>query len=144
MWARVSTLQRSPERADEAIRAEPIVFVSHFRIKSEKLEPFKQHASEISGLLEAEKPWTSAFLSYMDDEGRGVTIVHVFRDADAMDAHVQGADERASAAYEFMDPAGWEIYGKPNANVLEMLQRAAAASGVSLVVQPEHVGGFLR
>ena len=123
---------------------EPIVFVSHFRIKSEKLEAFKEHASEISGLLESDKPRTSAFLSYIDDEGRDVTIVHVFRDADAMDAHVQGADESARAAYEFMDPAGWEIYGKPNTNVLEMLQRAATASGVSLVVQPEHVSGFLR
>jgi quinol monooxygenase YgiN len=123
---------------------EPIVFVSHFRIKSGKLEAFKQHTSEMSRLLEADKPLTSAFLPYIDDEGQGVTIVHVFRDADAMDAHVQGADERARAAYEFMDPAGWEIYGKPNANVVEMLQRGAVASGVSLVVQPELVGGFLR
>jgi len=123
--------------------SEPIVFVSHFRIKEGKLEAFRQHTKETSPLLEAGKPRTSAFLPYLGDDGR-VTIVHVFADADAMDAHVQGADERSAAVYEFIDPDGWEIYGRPSADVLEMLNQGAMASGVHLETQPESIAGFLR
>jgi quinol monooxygenase YgiN len=123
--------------------SEPIVFVSHFRIKEGKLDAFRQHTKETSLLLEADKPRTSAFLPYASDDGR-VTIVHVFADADAMDAHVQGADERSEAVYEFIDPDGWEIYGRPSADVLQMLNRGATASGVHLVIQPDSIGGFLR
>ena len=57
--------------------SEPIVFVSHFRIKEGKLDAFRQHTKETSLLLEADKPRTSAFLPYASDDGR-VTIVHVF------------------------------------------------------------------
>jgi quinol monooxygenase YgiN len=123
--------------------SEPIVFVSHFRIRDGKLDAFKQHTSDISRLLEAEKPRTSAFLPYTSDDGE-VTFVHVFADADAMDAHVQGADERSKAVQEFLSPDGWEIYGKPSADVLRMLNQGATATGVSLAIQSESIGGFLR
>ena len=46
------------------------------------------------------------------------------------------------AAYEFLEPDGWEIYGKPSDEVVESMRGAAAASGVTLKLQPEHVAGF--
>jgi hypothetical protein len=81
-------------------------------------------------------------LVYLDDTGTNLSIVHVFADADAMDIHVQGAEERSKAAYDFMDPAGWEIYGTPSDAVLQMMGQAATSAGVASTVQPEHLGGF--
>lgn len=117
---------------------EPIVFISHFKVKQGKLDGFKQYFREGASVLEAEKPRTVAFLAYLNEKGTEATIVHVFPDAESMDLHVQGADERSAGAYEFMEPAGFDIYGTPSDHVLGMMREA------SLALQPQHLGGFLR
>jgi hypothetical protein len=123
---------------------EPIVFVSHFRIKEGKLDGLKQLSQEVLGTLEADKPRTTAQLAYLNDAGTEMSFVHVFADANAMDLHFQGAEERSGAAYEFMDPAGWEIYGTPSDAALQMMRQAATSADVALTVQSEYLGGFLR
>ncbi|HZB04113.1 MAG TPA: hypothetical protein VE737_07310 [Actinomycetota bacterium] len=123
---------------------EPIVFVSHFRIKDGKLDGLKQLFPEVLEMLEAEKPRTTAQLAYLDDAGTKVSIVHVFTDADTMDLHFRGAEERSRAAYEFMDPAGWEIYGTPSDAAMQMMRQAATSAAVALTVHSKYLGGFLR
>jgi hypothetical protein len=61
-----------------------------------------------------------------------------------MDAHFEGADERAAAAYQFLEPRGWEVYGTPSDRAMETLRQAATSAGASLTVLPEHLDGFLR
>jgi quinol monooxygenase YgiN len=122
---------------------DPIVFISRFRIKEGKLAGFKQFFADGEKLLQEEKPRTLLFLAYRDDNGQRMTIVHVFADADSMDLHVEGAEERSKEALEFLEPEGFEIYGSPSEDVMEMM-REAAASGSDLSVQPEYLGGFLR
>jgi hypothetical protein len=134
-------------RAEDGRRppmTEPIVFVSHFRVKEGRLDGLKQRSEEVFEMLEAEKPRTTAQLAYLDDSGTDVSFVHVFADADVMDLHFQGAQERSRAAYEFMDPAGWEIYGTPSDAALQMMQQAATSAGVALTVRSDYLGGFLR
>ena len=123
---------------------EPVVFVSHFRIKDGSLADLRRHAPETTRGLEEDKPRTSVFVTYISDDGGNASFIHVFVDADAMDAHIEGAMERSQAAYEFMEPAGWEIYGKPSEAAMQIFERAAAGAGVELRVEPEYLGGFLR
>jgi hypothetical protein len=61
-----------------------------------------------------------------------------------MDLHFEGAEERSAAAYEYLDPASWEIYGRPSKAVIEVMRRSAASTGVTLTVEPEYLAGFLR
>jgi hypothetical protein len=124
--------------------SEPVVFISHFEIRRGSLEALKQLSTEIGSAILAEKPRTVAYLMYLDDAGTEMTVVHCFPDADSMDLHFEGADERSAAAYEYLEPRGWEIYGAPNHQALEMLRQGAEAAGVTLTVQPEPLGGFLR
>ena len=124
--------------------AQPIVFISHFTVKAGKLDRLKQLARDVAERLEAEKPQTALFLEYLTDQGTRMTFVHVFADAEAMDRHVEGAEERSKAAFEFMDPAGWEIYGQPSNAVLDSIRRAATSAGVPLIHQPEYLAGFAR
>lgn len=124
--------------------AEPIVFISHFKVKAGKLDGFRQAFQETIKLLGAEKPRTLAQIAYVNDSGTQLTIVHLFGDADAMDVHFQGADERSNAAYEFIEPDGFEIYGTPSNQVVASMRGEAAAAGVSLNIQPTHLGGFIR
>ena len=124
--------------------SEPIVFISHFLIKEGSLDAYRQLQREVAKALHAEKPRTLVFLTYVRHDGTRMTAVHVFADAESMDRHFEGADERTAAAYEFLVPDGWEIYGSPSTQVVDTMRDAAKASGVPLAVQAEHVAGFMR
>lgn len=123
---------------------EPIVFISHFRINERGLEPYKNLQREMLRQLEPQWPRTVAFLAYLAEDGSQLTIVHVFPDTNAMDAHFAGSDERSRSAYEFLVPDGWEIYGRGSQAAVATVQREAAAAGVRLTMQPELAAGFLR
>jgi hypothetical protein len=123
---------------------EPIMFISHFQIKDGAYVGFERLSLETTRDLESGKPRTLAFLTYLDDGRSRVSFVHVFADAQSMDAHFEGARERSSASSRFLVPAGWEIYGTPSAEALDTLREAASAGGVTLSVQPAYLTGFLR
>jgi hypothetical protein len=124
--------------------AEPITFISHFRVKEGKAEALRSMFAAGAAQLGVAKPRTAAFVGYLDKTGSLLTIVHLFPDAAAMDLHVEGAAERSQAAYELFEPAGWEIYGTPSPAALDMIRREAAEAGVSLTVAPDALGGFSR
>jgi quinol monooxygenase YgiN len=124
--------------------SEPIVFISHFRIKEGRFDALKQRALDTADDLQSEKPRTILFLSYVDEDRSTISFVHAFADADAMDLHIEGAGERSRAAFEFIEPIAWEIYGSPSTAALETMRQTATASGATLSVQPEYLAGFLR
>ena len=123
---------------------EPIVFISHFAVKEGALDELKRMSgAAVEGIREG-KPRTVLFLSYLDEQGGRISFLHAFPDADAMDQHIEGADDRAAAAYELIEPRGWEFYGKPSEQAIEGMRATAAKFGVPLTVEPEFNAGFLR
>lgn len=122
----------------------PIVFISHFRVVEGGLESIKRLSHDVTRSLKEEKPKTLVFLQYLDADAEGMTIIHAFGDAEAMDRHFEGAAERAAATTEFVRPDGWEIYGRPSDTALGQMQRSAASARVTLTLQPEYLDGFLR
>jgi quinol monooxygenase YgiN len=124
--------------------SEPVVFISHFAIKEGALDDLRRLSGEGVARIREEKPGTVLFLSYLDEGAGRISFLHAFPDADALDRHFEGADQRAAAAYELIEPRGWEFYGRPSKEVLETMQATAAKFGVALVVEPEFNGGFLR
>jgi quinol monooxygenase YgiN len=124
--------------------AHPIVFISHFTIKPGKVDDLKLLARDVATRLEAEKPQTLIYLTYLDDNRTHATFVHLFADAATMDLHFEGARERSEEAFELMTPIGWEVYGEPSAEALGTMQRAATSAGVPLTFHPEYLAGFVR
>lgn len=124
--------------------SEPIVFISHFRLRPGRLDDVRQLGHAVTARLELEKPRTAAFLFYVDEPAMQLTFVHVFADAESMDLHFEGSDQRSQAAYEFFEPVGWEIYGKPSDAALATMRNQATAAAVTLTVAAEYVAGFLR
>jgi len=61
-----------------------------------------------------------------------------------MDQHFEGSDQRSRAAYEFLRPAGWEVYGRPTDAAMAVVRQAAEAAGVSMTARPDLLAGFLR
>ena len=124
--------------------AGPIVFISHNRIKPGKLDELTAYAPQVADRIERDKPGTVVFLMYTADQGSDAHIVHVFPDAEAMQAHMEGLDERAAAAFEFIETTGYEIYGSPSDPVLETMRAYADRSAVPLTVYPDHMAGYVR
>ena len=123
---------------------EPIVFVSRFTVKEGRLDDYRRLQVDIAEQLRREKPHTLAYLHYLDDGGTRMTAIHVFADSEAMDIHFEGSDDRSLRAFEVLSPAGWEIYGRPSAEVMDAMRAAAASAEVSLTLNGEFVAGFIR
>ena len=122
----------------------PIVFISHSRVKDGALEGLRGFLAAGTPTLEADKQRTLAFLPYLSDDGTALSIVHVFADSGAFNAHLEGVSERSAAADRFIETIGYDIYGQPDAAVLDLLRAGATRSGATLKVDPEGVAGFLR
>ena len=123
--------------------SDPIVFISHNKIKQGKLESLREYSPKTIQLLQEQKPETVVFLSFASDDSSKVSFIHIFPDAEAMDAHFEGADERSKRASEFIESKSMEIYGSPSDSVREMLKRIAE-SGVEVSIDSDYLGGFLR
>ncbi len=124
--------------------SDPIVFVSHSRIKEGTLEGFKRLVNDVTASIEAEKPRTLAWLGYLNDEGARLTILHVFADPAAFDLHLQGVEDRSNAAADYMEIERFEVFGRPSEQAMNGLRQEASDGGIELVVKPDFVGGFLR
>ena len=119
------------------------MFISHFTVKAGKLDSLKLLAQEVAARMEAEKPHTLVYLDYLTDQGTQATFVHVFADPEAMDLHFEGADERSRAAFEYMDPNGWEVYGQPSEAASGTMRQMATSAGVPLTIHPDYMAGFV-
>ncbi|MCH8095251.1 MAG: hypothetical protein IIA51_08550 [Chloroflexi bacterium] len=111
--------------------SEPIVFVSRLKIKDSKLEAFKQASREIFEMMEASKPGTLVHLGFVNEDGTNISFIHVYPIAEAMDDHIGGVEDRATKALEFLDTIGYEIYGAPSGQVMQMMEQFAG-SGITL------------
>ena len=123
--------------------SEPIVFISHFKIKEGSLEDVKQLSENVSQFIEANKSGTAAFLQYTNAEGTELSILHVFPDADAFDKHLEGAGERSNKAFEVIIPTRREIYGLPSDQAMTILT-PPDGSGISMNQMPQSIGGYIR
>jgi quinol monooxygenase YgiN len=123
--------------------SEPIVYISHFKVKQGSYESWMQLTQKATEQLKANKPGTVAFLQFTDQDRTELSIIHVFPDAQSFDRHVEGAAERAKSAFEFLEPTSREVYGKPSEQVLSML-KPPQGSGIAFRYKPEPTGGFLR
>ncbi len=123
--------------------SKPIVYISHFRVKEGKLDSLIQLNQKVTEQIKTNKPGTVAFLQYLNEEGTELSIIHVFSDADSFDRHVAGVDERAKAAFEFVEPTRREVYGIPSDQVLAML-RPPDGSGITFQSMPQSMGGYIR
>jgi quinol monooxygenase YgiN len=120
-----------------------IVFISRNKIMEGKADEFRKHYRQSVPRIEAGKSGTLVQLAYENEDSTEVTIFRLFPGADAMDVHLKGANERSKRAYEFIEPVSIEIFGTPSSDTLDMLKKIAG-SGISVSVNPQFIGGFIR
>lgn len=122
---------------------DPIVFIIRHKIKEGRADEFKQHYLNSIPATLTGKPGTFAQLAYENKQSAEVTLVRVFPNVEALDFHLQGADQRTQKTYEYIEPNGIEIFGNPNPSTLEMIRKIAGV-GFVVIINPNYLGGFIR
>jgi hypothetical protein len=121
----------------------PVVFISRNRIKDGKVEEIREHYQSSVQPVQEGKPNTLLQLAFKNSESTEFTVIRVFRNPDALDMQIQGADQRSKKTYEYIEPTMIEIFGTPNPSTLEKMKQIAG-SGVEVKIDPDFLGGFIR
>lgn len=98
--------------------SEPIAFISHFTVKAGKRDDVTRLFQDVAECLKVGKPRTLVFLAYLNETGTQVSFLHVFADS--------------------------EVSGRPSQQALETMRQAATSAGVTLSVERDYLGGFIR
>ena len=122
---------------------DPIIFIGHHRVMEGQLENFREFYREKVKSIEADLPGTLVDVAYTTKDGAQVTMLHLFRDAEAMDLFFQGIGDRSKEGNQYLQPLSLEIYGTPSAKVLEILNQIEG-KGVSVSINPQIVGGYIH
>jgi hypothetical protein len=127
----------------EIAMSQPIVFITHFKVKDGTLAEVKQLSQNVSEYIQDNKPGTVAFLQFTNQEGTELSIIHMFPDAEAFDRHMEGAGERSNKALEYIVPTSREFYGLPSDGTMGMLT-PPDGSGITLDKMPQFIDGYIR
>jgi hypothetical protein len=124
--------------------AEPIVFISRWRIVEGRREAVEEMVVQAVGLIGSSKPRTSLYAAYEDETGEELRIVHAMADAAALADHFVGSEQRSASIEGMIQLMGFEVYGDAPADTVDQLRREAAAAGAELKILPRGIGGYLR
>ena len=96
--------------------------ISWNRIWQGNAEEFARHYLESIPPVEANTPGTMLQAAYTNKQETEAIILRVFKDGQAMDAHLESVDRRSYSAYEYIEPTAFEIYASPSAKALSMIR----------------------
>ena len=121
---------------------EPIIFISHQKVKQGKAEEYKQAYQEIGKWMEANKPHTAAHIAYINDDGTEASVVHIFPNIEAMEEHMQNLGDVGAKAFALMEIVGFDVYGTPSKMVLDSMLRMIP--GAKVTMKAQSAGGYIR
>jgi hypothetical protein len=125
--------------------AEPIVFISRWRIRQGKRAGLETMFAQGVGFIGSTKPRTALFAAYLDEAGEELRFVHAVPDAAALTDHFEGSEERSASVQDMIELLGFEVYGAAPEAAVDQLRRATGAvPGAELTLLPISMGGYLR
>jgi len=124
--------------------AEPLIFFDSSLIAEGKLEEVKAAMKELAAFVADNEPDVVAYNVFFSSDERTVTVVQTHPDAASMERHME------IAAHLFRPLAGaltmrrMDVYGRPSAKLLDLMQKKAEMLGAPGVGVHEHHAGFTR
>ena len=120
----------------------PFIIKTVSRIHDGKASAYRPLAEEICRLADEREPRLLAFHIYVTDDESSEVVIHIHPDAESMQHHLQVLGEKVRATSDYSDFESMEIYGQPNAALLEWLPHVT--EGISFSLHSTHWGGFSR
>lgn len=130
--------------------AEPIAYVSTWRIREGKLKDWERFNAELTRIVDENEPHTAAFLAFGNEGLTEITTIHLFPDRAALDHHmtilegkVRPLPRELTAVMGDLESLGIQVFGSPGGKAAEM-DKGLASSGVPFTHKPRFLGGFTR
>ena len=121
---------------------EPIIFIAHQKIRPGKTEEYKKIYHDVGEWMEANKPQTAAHIAYVSEDGTEASVVHIFRDIEAMETHMQDLGDVGMKPFTLMEIVGFDVYGTPSKMVLDSMLKMIP--GAKVTMKPQPAGGYIR
>lgn len=132
------------ERLGRAV-TEPIFYIDRSAIREGALDEVKRRVEDLVVFISEQEPQLIAYDFYIDELGENMTVVSVHPDSDSLRLHMEVGRSAFQEFADLIDLHAIEVYGRPSAEVLAMLENKAAMLGDDgRVVVHDRCAGFLR
>jgi hypothetical protein len=125
--------------------APPFMLVSNFKVKEGSVEDLRNSARSVTELMQAKEPRVIAFHSFLSEDEKEMSTIHLHPDVASMELHMQiqrdNWEETFSRIAAMLEGVHVDFYGaQPPESALENFRRAGSDIGV----KPIHLAGFTR
>jgi hypothetical protein len=127
-----------------AVTSQPIVYVDTSQVREGRLEELKAAMRDLAEFVEANEPQLLAYHVYFSDDGARMTVLHINADSASLELHMEVAGPKFPPIGEFIDMLAIDVYGRPEAALVERLRQKAALLGSGVVRVHELHAGFTR
>jgi hypothetical protein len=122
----------------------PIVYVDRSEIVEGRLDELATRIGELAELVEAQEPRIISYAAYLDEDRRGISVIHVHADAVSLATHFRVAGPAFRNFVDLVRLQSIDVYGDPTDDTVEQLrEKARLLGGARVTVHPQEAG-FLR
>jgi len=125
--------------------APPFMLVSNFKVKDGNVDDLRDYARSVTELIQAKEPRVIAFHSFLSEDEREMSTIHLHPDVASMELHMQvqrdNWEETFSRIATMLEGVRVDFYGaQPPESAFENFRRAGSEIGI----KPTHLAGFTR
>ena len=121
----------------------PFLLITSHKIAPGRLDEFLEISRTYEEFIYANEPDLLGYSANLNEERDEVSLMHIYRNADAAEMHAQLAAEKIREGLAVTETVRIEILGNPGP-ALGQAREANAANGVAVDLKPEALGGFTR
>jgi len=121
-----------------------IVYVDTSEVREGRLEELKAAMDDLAEFVEVSEPRLLAYHVYFSEDGARMTVLHINPDSASLEFHMKVAGPKFPPIGEFINMLAIDVYGHPDAALLERLRQKTALLGRGVVRVHELHAGFAR
>jgi hypothetical protein len=121
-----------------------IVYVDTSEVREGRLEELKAAMDDLAGFVEVSEQRLLAYHVYFSEDGSRMTVLHINPDSASLEFHMKVAGPKFPPIGEFINMLAIDVYGHPDAALVERLRQKAALLGSGVVRVHEFHAGFAR
>ncbi|WP_228500369.1 hypothetical protein [Nocardioides agariphilus] len=125
-------------------KSQPIVYVDTSGVREGRLEELKVAMNDLAEFVEASEPRLLAYQVYFSEDGARMTVLHINPDSASLEFHMKVAGPKFAPIGEFINMLAIDVYGHPDAALVEQLRQKAVLLGSGVVRVHELHAGFAR
>jgi hypothetical protein len=124
--------------------SQPIVYVDTSEVRPGRLAELKAAMNDLARFVQANEPQLFAYNVYFNDAETRMSVLHINPDSASLERHLKVAGPKFPPIGEFLRLLSIDVYGRPDAGLVEGLRQKAKMLGSGTVRVHDFHAGFAR